>query len=75
MPVKFHTLTIGCNTDNNNASKFLLSILKKKKYDLTINDSHCLKNSYQLIECINKLKNITNIVVTYDFTVFLITLI
>ena len=66
-PIKFCAITIGCNTYSNNASKFLLRILKQI-YDFSINNnSHCLKNGHQLIEYINKLKNITKIV-TYDFT-------
>ena len=60
--VKFRTVTIGYYTHSNNASKFLLSILKQI-YDLTINNnSYYLKNSYQLLESINKLKRITNTV-------------
>ena len=52
-PSKFFLVTItGCNIYSNNASKFLLIVLKQI-YDLTINNnSHCLKNNYQLIESI-----------------------
>ena len=58
-PVKFRTVTVGCNTYSNSASKILLNILKQI-YVLTIktNDTHCHKNSYQLIESLNKIKNV-----------------
>ena len=58
-PVKFRTVTVDCNTYSNNANKILLNILKQI-YDLTLktNNTYCLKNSYQLIECLNKIKNL-----------------
>ena len=49
---------MGCNTYSNNASKFLLIILKQIYYLNINNNSHRPKNNYQLNEPINKLKNI-----------------
>ena len=36
-------------------------------FTLNTNNTHNLKNGYQLIESLNKLKNVNNIV-AYDFT-------
>ena len=49
------------------ASKLLLDILQQI-YEKTLNNdnNHALKNSYQLVESINRLKNNNNIV-TFDF--------
>ena len=49
--VRFRTVAVGCNTYRNNANKILLYVLKQF-YDFTLNtnNTHCLKNSYQLIE-------------------------
>ena len=48
-------------------SKLLLDILKQI-YEKTLNNhnNHAFKNSYQLVEYINKLKSIINII-KYDF--------
>ena len=35
-PVKFRTVTVGCNTSSNNANKILLNVLKQI-YDLILN--------------------------------------
>ena len=61
--VRFQTVTVGCNAYCNSATKILLNIIRQI-YDLTLNttNTHCLKNSYQLIESLNKLKNVNNIV-------------
>ena len=46
----------------------MLNILKQiHALTLKTNNTHCLKNNYQLIESLNKIKNVKTIV-TYDFT-------
>ena len=62
-PVKFRTVTVGYNIYSNDGNNFFLNDLKQI-YDLTLNtnNTHCLKNNYQLIESLNMLKNVNNIV-------------
>lgn len=66
-PIKFRTVTIGCNTYNNNANKLLLSILTQL-HNITSqsHNTHYLKNSFQLIDILKGLKNVNNII-TLDF--------
>lgn len=66
-PIKFRTVTIGCNTYNNKANKLLLNILNQL-YSVTskIDNVHCIKNSFMLIDILKNLKSISNIV-TFDF--------
>ena len=46
----------------------MLNVLKQiYGQTLNANNTHCLKNTYQLIESLNKYKNV-NKIVTYDFT-------
>ena len=56
-------VTVGFNTYRNDANKILFNILKQI-YDITLktNNTHCLKNSYQLIESLNKIKNVNSII-------------
>ena len=56
MKIRFRTVTIGCNTYSNSTSKISVNILKQIN-EKTLNDNNnTLKNSYQLVENINKLK-------------------
>ena len=67
-PVRFRIVTVHCNTYSNKCKLILLKILKQI-YDLSLNtnNTHCIKNNYQLAESLIKIKNVNNIV-TYDFS-------
>lgn len=67
-PIKFRTVTVGCNTFNNTASKLLLNILNIISKNLTETNVNSIriKNSYELLTKLQKLSNVKRIK-TFDF--------
>ena len=65
-PITFRTVTIGFNSYTNAADKQLLFILKQFYDQFTKQETHIIKNSFELIKNLKQLTHILDIK-TYDF--------